>query len=77
MLLRILEIGAIAAIVVYGIIKLIQMFSGWNLKRKVKQATALDDLAKKAEEVAQAKKDILDETQKTTETINNINNTLN
>jgi len=63
MLLRFLEIGAIIAILVYGIIKLIEMFgnSKFNIQRK--KGAALDELAKQAEEVAKRKKDILDETQ--------------
>ena len=75
MLLRILEIGAIAAIVVYGIIKLIEMFAGFNIKRK--KGAAMEELSKQAEEVAQKKRDILNQTQQTKEQIDNINNTLN
>ena len=77
MLLRFLEIGAIIAILVYGIIKLIEMFgsSKFNIQRK--KGAALDELAKQAEEVAKKKKDILDETQKNKEKIDNINDTLN
>ena len=75
MMLRIIEVVIVAAIVVYGFIKLLEMFSGFNLQRK--KGTALDELAKQAEEVAKNKKDISDQTQKATETIEDINNKLN
>ena len=75
MLLRVIEIGAMIAIVVWGIIRLIEMFSGWKIRRA--KATALETLAKQAEEVAKKKKDILKETEETKKTIDDINNTLN
>jgi len=75
MLLRFLEIGAIISILVYGLIKLIEMFGSFNLQKK--KGAALDELAKQAEEVAKKKKDILDETQKNKDKIDDINNTLN
>jgi hypothetical protein len=74
-MLRFLEIGAVIAIVVYGIIKLIEMFGTFN--RKKEKGAALDELAQQAEKVAKEKEDILNETQKNKETIDKINNTLN
>ena len=74
-MLRLLEIGAIIFIVVYGIIKLMGMFSDFKIKRQ--KATALKKLEEQAKKVAKEKEDILSETQKTTETINKINDTLN
>jgi uncharacterized membrane protein len=79
-MLRVLEFAIIVAIVVYGIIKLIQMFSGWRLKKKeekYQEARSLADLEEKAKQVAAEKETILGETQRNKETIDNINNTLN
>jgi hypothetical protein len=77
-MLRILEIAAVITIVVYGIIKLIEMFSGLKLLRKEKtKGTALDELDEQAKEVAKKKEEILNETQKNKDIIDNINNTLN
>jgi prepilin signal peptidase PulO-like enzyme (type II secretory pathway) len=79
-MLRVLEIAVIIAIIVYGIIKLIQLFSGWKLNKreeKLKEARNLSDLKEQAERVAKEKEDILGETQKNKEVIDNINNTLN
>ena len=75
MLLRVVEVGVMIAIVVWGIIKLIELFSGWKIRRA--KATTLETLAKQAEEVSKKKKDILKETEETKKTIDDINNTLN
>lgn len=74
-MLRFLEIGIIIAIVVYGFIKLIEMFSGFRLQKK--KGSALEELEEQAKKVAKEKESILNETQKNKETIDNINNTLN
>lgn len=79
-MLRVVEYALIVAIVVYGIIKLIQMFSGWRLKKreeKYQAARNLANLEKKAKQVAAEKETILEETQRNKEVIDNINNTLN
>jgi hypothetical protein len=76
-MLRVLEIVVIIAIVVYGFIKLFEMFAGWRFRVNFKKACALDDLAVQAKKVAKEKEDILKETEKTKEQIDNINNTLN
>lgn len=75
-MLRILEIAVVITIVVYGIIKLIEMFSSFRAIKKAK-GTALDELADQAKKVAKEKEEILNETQKNKETIDDINNTLN
>lgn len=74
-MLRFLEVGVIIAIVVYGIIKLIEMFSNFNLQKK--KGTAIDELAEQAKKVAKEKEDILNETQANKEKIDDINKTLN
>lgn len=74
-MLRVLEIVAVVAIVVYGFIKLLEMFVGWRIRYK--KATALDKLHKQAQKNAKEKSDILDETKRTEEKINKINDTLN
>lgn len=79
-MLRVLEIAAVAAIIIYGIIKLIQMFSGWKLKKreqKYQEARSLSDLEEKAKQVAADKETILGEAYRNKEVIDNINNTLN
>lgn len=75
MLLRVVEIGAVIFIIVWGIIKLVEMFSSFTLQKK--KGTALEELAKQAEKVAKEKETILDETNKNKETIDKINETLN
>lgn len=76
-MLRVLEFIIIAAIVVYGLIKLFEMFAGWRFRVNFKKATELSELEAKAKRVAKDKEDILKETEKTKEQIDNINNTLN
>ena len=63
-MLRVLEIAIIVALIVYGIIKLIEMFSGFKLKRKEKkyqEARTLADLEEKARQVSAEKETILGE----------------
>jgi len=79
-MLRVLEIAVIIAIVVYGFIKLIQMFSGWRIKKreeKYKEARTLADLEEKARQVAAEKETIIGEVNRNKEVIDNISNTLN
>jgi hypothetical protein len=79
-MLRVLEIAVIVAIVIYGIIKLIQMFSSNKINKreeKYKASRALSDLEDKARQVAAEKETILGEVNKNKEVIDNINNTLN
>ncbi len=74
-MLRILEILVILAIIIYGGIKIIEMFS---FKKKAnKRATSLEELKTKAKKAAEEKSKILEETKKTKKTIDEINNTLN
>lgn len=80
MLLRVLEVAVIVAIIIYGIIRLIQLFSGWNIKRKEKkfhEARTLSDLEEKARQVSAEKETILGEVNRNKEVIDNISNTLN
>lgn len=79
-MLRVLEIAIIVALIVYGIIKLIELFSGWNIKRKEKkyqEARTLSELEEKARQVSAEKETILGEINRNKEVIDNINNTLN
>lgn len=79
-MLRVLVITVTVAIVVYGIIKLIKLFSGVKIKKKVNKTKGdktLTDLEEQAKKVAADKETILEETQKNKEIIDNINNSLN
>lgn len=79
-MLRVLEFAVIVAVIIYGTIKLIQMFSSFNVKKREKkyqEARSLADLEEKARQVAAEKETILGETQRNKDVIDNINNTLN
>lgn len=79
-MLKILEAIVIIAIVIYGIIKLIQMFSSSTIKKreaKYQEARTLSELEEKAKQVAAEKETILGEVNRNKEVIDNINNTLN
>jgi hypothetical protein len=79
MLLRVLLIAFAIAIVVYGIIQLIRLFSGWKLTKRDDSVgdKSLSDLEEQAKKVASDKETILGEVQKNKEKIDNINNNLN
>ena len=80
MLLRILEVAVIVAIIIYGIVKLIQLFSDWGIKKKEKkyqEARTLSDLEEKARQVSAEKETILGEVNRNKEVIDNIKDTLN
>ncbi len=72
-MLRVLEIAVIVAIVIYGFIKLIEMFS---VSKANKRRTHLDKLSEEAKKIKKQKDTILKETQKTKQTIDNINKNL-
>lgn len=77
MFLRILEITFVGGILIYAIVKLIEMFAGNKENKSAKKAKSLSNLEKQAKKVATEKETILQETQKNKEVIDNINNTLN
>jgi uncharacterized membrane protein len=74
MLLRLFELALIISIVVYGIVLIIKMFSSVDEQKK---KANLSNLQEKAKKVAKNKEDILAETEKNKEIIDNITNTLN
>ena len=78
-MLRVLEFAVIVAIVIYGIVRLIEMFNTKQVEKKEKilKSRQLSDLEKKAKKVAAEKETILNEVSKNKETIDNISNTLN
>jgi FtsZ-interacting cell division protein ZipA len=79
-MLRVFVITVSIAIIVYGIILLIRLFSGWKTKKreeKYQAARTLADLEEKARQVAAEKETILGEVSKNKEVIDNISNTLN
>ncbi len=79
-MLRVFVITVSIAIIGYGIILLIRLFSGWKIKKreeKYQAARTLSDLEEKARQVAAEKETILGEVSKNKEVIDNISNTLN
>jgi prepilin signal peptidase PulO-like enzyme (type II secretory pathway) len=79
-MLRVFVITVSIAIIVYGIILLIRLFSGWRLKKKeekYQEARTLADLEEKARQVSAEKETILGEVNRNKEVIDNISNTLN
>ena len=79
-MLRVFIIAVSVAIIVYGIILLIRLFSGAASKKranKFEEARSLADLEEKARKVSADKETILGEAQRNQEVIDNINNTLN
>lgn len=73
-MLRVVEVLVILAIVIYGGIKLIEMFS---FKKAKKRETNLEAIREKAKKFAEEKKKIVEETRKNKKVIDDINNTLN
>jgi hypothetical protein len=79
-MLRVFVITVSIAIIVYGIILLIRLFSGWRIKKreeKYQEARTLADLEEKAKQVSAEKETILGEVNRNKEVIDNISNTLN
>jgi prepilin signal peptidase PulO-like enzyme (type II secretory pathway) len=79
-MLKVFGTAIAIAIVIWGIIELIKLFSSWRLKKKEEkyQATqTLNDLEEKARAVAAEKETILGEANRNKEVIDNINETLN
>jgi hypothetical protein len=79
-MLRVFVISASVAIIMYGIILLIKLFSGASSKKRTKkfeEARSLADLEEKARQVSADKETILGEAQRNQDVLDNINNTLN